>query len=185
MGNQIQDYFCPLKTVIASVPPRHQHQNGLVERNWRSILRMACSWMTTSLLPSSFWYYAVKRAIEVSNYLPVAFHNHTTSSFEIVHHQKPDIRNLFPLSRDGNSTTESMGNRSLRVIAVGKSEIANCLDFYHPPTKQIYTSAVYKLDPTLAAGPLFNLAYDGGLFFNVHHNDEDIHRVPTYTPRAD
>ena len=33
---------------------------------------------------------------------------------------------------------------------------------------------MYKLDPTLAAGPIFNFQYDGRLFFNTYHNEADM-----------
>ena len=47
---------------------------------------------------------------------------------------------------------------------------------YHPPFKQFYSSALYWLDPTLAAGPIFNLPYNGGIFFNAYHNKADNYR---------
>ena len=56
LGSKIQDFFRPLHTKIESDPPRMQHKNCL---DWRSIFRMARSWLSQSLLPSSFWYYAI------------------------------------------------------------------------------------------------------------------------------
>ena len=40
---------------IESAPPRKQNQNGLAEGNWKSILFMSRSWLTSHLLPSKFW----------------------------------------------------------------------------------------------------------------------------------
>jgi deoxyuridine 5'-triphosphate nucleotidohydrolase len=189
MGSKIQEYFTPLRTTIKSAPPRQQHKNGLVERNWRSVVRMARSWLTSALLPSSFWFYAIQRAVQVSNYLPVNLKGQTTTPFEIVHHQQPDLRSLIPLfstayidhPRTGTTNTATFSSQSLRVILIGKSSTSTSLEFYHPPTKQILTSSVYKLDPTLASGPLFNLHYDGGLFFNTYYNEADAHRPPEYS----
>ena len=73
-----------------------------------------------------------------------------------------------------------MSAQTLRVILIGKSDHSTSLEFYHPPTKQVLTSSVYRLDPTLAAGLLFNLHYDGGLFFNTYHNEADHHISPTF-----
>ena len=56
----------------------------------------------------------------------------------------------------------------------------NCLQFYHPPTKQFILSNTYHLDPTLAAGPTFDLSYDGGLLFNNYDITEDIHHPPGF-----
>ena len=170
-------------------PPKHQHQNGLVERNWRSVIRMDRSWLNSSLLPSSFWFYAIKRAVEVSNYLPVTLRGQITTPFELAHHVKPNIRTLLPMfsiayidkPSDSNDVRETLHCQSLRVIVIGRCNTSNCVEFYHPPSKQILRSTVYKLDPTLAAGPIFNLRYDGGLFFNTYHNEADIHLQATHT----
>jgi hypothetical protein len=151
---------------------------------------MARSWLTSALLPSNFWFYAIKRAVETSNYLPVTLNGLPTTPFELVHHEQPDLRALIPLfsiayidhPHSGTTATPSMSSQTLRVILIGKSQHSTGLDFYHPPTKQTYTSSVYKLDPTLAAGPMFDLHYDGGLFFNVYHNEADDHMAPTFAP---
>ena len=187
-GQSIQSYFTPLGTTIESAPPRMQHKNGLVERNWRSVVRMARSWLTSALLPSQFWFHAIKRAVETTNYLPVTMNGLATTPFELVHHQKPDIRALIPLfsvayidhPRSGTTDTPTMSSQTLRVILIGKSSHSSALEFYHPPTKQIYSSSVYKLDPTLASGPIFDLHYDGGLFFNTYHNEADTNISTTF-----
>ena len=126
MGSAVQDYLRPLGTIIEAAPPRHQHKNGLVERNWCSIVRMARSWLNTALLPSSFWYYAIQHAVEVSNYLPVKLHGIPTTPFELVYHHQPDIRSLIPLFSiayidhpfTGTTATESLASQTLRVILI-------------------------------------------------------------------
>eukprot|EP00957_Ditylum_brightwellii_P095591 7281855-Ditylum_brightwellii.AAC.1 len=42
--------------------------------------------------------------------------------------------------------------KSLKYIVTGKDTKSNCLQFYHPPSKQFLSNATYRLDPTLAAG---------------------------------
>ena len=104
-----------------------------------------------------------------------------TTPFELVHHKQPDLRSLIPLfsvayidhPSTGTTATTNLAPQTLRVILIGRSSTSTALEFYHPPTKQIYSSSVYKLDTTLAAGPLFNLHYDGGLFFNTYHTEAD------------
>ena len=81
--------------------------------------------------------------------------------------------------RDNTSSRQSFHSESLRVIVMGRSTTSNCVEFYHPPSKQVLTSADYRIDPTLAAGPIFNLNYDGGLFFNTYHNEADTHLMST------
>ena len=82
--------------------------------------------------------------------------------------------------RDNNSSRKSFHSQSLRVIVIGRSTTSNCVEFYHPPSKQVLTSADYRIDPTLAAGPTFNMNYDGGLFFNTYHNEADTHIMSTH-----
>ena len=75
--------------------------------------------------------------------------------------------------RDGVQTRKTFQAKSLRCIVVGKSSRSDGLEFYHPQTKHTITSSDFRLDPTQRAGPVFNLNYDGGIFFNVYDNDAD------------
>ena len=97
MGRSVKKFLNEKGCVIESAPPKHQHQNELVERHWRTLVRMARSWSSSALLPSSFWFHAIKRACKVSNYLLIKLKGQITSSHKIVHHVKPDIRTLFPM----------------------------------------------------------------------------------------
>ena len=127
--------------------------------------------------------------MEVSNYMLVNVKGLITTPFELVHHQKPNLHALIPLfsvayidhPMTNVSSTESMAPQTLRTILIGKSDETTAFEFYHPPSKQIFSSAVYRLDTTLAAGPIFNLHYDGGLFFNTYYNEADANRPPQFT----
>eukprot|EP00957_Ditylum_brightwellii_P177710 13537093-Ditylum_brightwellii.AAC.1 len=93
----MKQFFTENGTTVEAAPPHHQRQNVLAERHWRTLVRMAHSWINSALLPSSFWYVALAPAATVSNYLPVCLKGQLTAPFEIVHHEKYDIRNLFPM----------------------------------------------------------------------------------------
>jgi len=67
MGQKISSYAATNHCRIESAPPEHQSQNGVCERNWRTLLKVARSWLASALLPNKFWYFALKRAAEVSN----------------------------------------------------------------------------------------------------------------------
>ena len=118
---------------------------------------MTCSWLTYSLPLSEYWYYALKRAFQVINYLPIKLRGQITMSFEIFHHVKPDIRTLFPMfsiayadKHDNNATHQSnMMAQSIWVIIISTYSKANCIEFYHQPSNQIITRAIHKLDPPL------------------------------------
>ena len=69
MSKQIQQWLAKNNSIINCSPKGRQNQNGLCERNWRTVIKMARSWIASHELPSSFWWHALKRATEISNYL--------------------------------------------------------------------------------------------------------------------
>ena len=85
-------------------PPSDQDKNGLSKRNCQMVLRMAWGWLSSTLLPITFWWQAPKRSVEVSNYIAIKIDNITTTLFEIVFQEPPDFCNLFPLFRIGYVT---------------------------------------------------------------------------------
>ena len=97
MWKKVSEYLNDIRCKIESTPPKHQHQNGLVECNWRSVVQMARSCLNFALLPSFFWFYAIKRAVEGSNYLSVTPRGQVTTPFKLGHHVKKDIRTLLPM----------------------------------------------------------------------------------------
>ena len=65
---------------------------------------------------------------------------------------------------------------------MGRSKESNSDIFYHPPSKQQFTSIDFIFDETLAAGPTFNLQYNGGLFFNKFNKGSISHQPPIFVP---
>eukprot|EP00957_Ditylum_brightwellii_P162216 12351953-Ditylum_brightwellii.AAC.1 len=59
IGGEMKQFFMENGTTVEAAPPCHQHQNGLVECHWRTMVCMECSWINSALLPSSFWYVAL------------------------------------------------------------------------------------------------------------------------------
>ena len=151
---------------------------------------MARAWIANKLMPSNFWWYALRHAVMVSNYLPIKINNTFTSPYFIVHHRRPDLRNLIPLFsvgyitkyKDGTISRSNIDSHSIRVILIGKDHKSNSLLFYHPPTKKIIASDTYRLDPTLSTGPVFHLEFDGGLHLNKYVSFNDLIRPPTFHP---
>eukprot|EP00957_Ditylum_brightwellii_P050137 3800887-Ditylum_brightwellii.AAC.1 len=76
-------------TIIQAAPPEHQNENGLCERSWHTISRMARAWLVSNFLPSSFWWFAVKRATEVCNYILLNMNSVITTSHEAVVERLP------------------------------------------------------------------------------------------------
>ena len=101
---------------------------------------MARGWLKASLLPSEFWFYTVKQAVQATKYIPVTLRDQITTPFEVVHHVKPNIRDLFLMfivayvdkHEDSTTLLENVNYQSLCVIAIGKSSKSNYIDFSYP-----------------------------------------------------
>ena len=85
---------------ISAAPPRCQSQNSLVESHWKNIVKMARNWLRASLLPANFWWFTIKRAVEITNNLLPSYHidlKDPKTPFEYAYGKKPDPHNLIPL----------------------------------------------------------------------------------------
>ena len=103
---------------------------------------MARGWLNSAFLPSTFWFYDIKCAMEISDFLPLKSCDSITTPFEFVHHVKPDICTLITLffiayidkPMENSSTSQSFYSQSLRVIVIVRNNTSNCVDFYHHPS---------------------------------------------------
>ncbi len=176
---------------IQSAPPNRQDQNGLVERHWQTVVSMSRRWLKSSLLPSKYWYFAMKRACEVCNILPTSHIKDVyTTPHELVYNEKPDFRQLFPLFsiayikqiRQAGHIKTKWEDQSLKCIVVGKCPDSNGLLFYHPPSKQVISCGTsYRFDPSIPAGPQFNERYDGNYYICTQSTlESNLHQPPTH-----
>ena len=152
---------------------------------------MARAWLTSHLLPSTFWWWALKRATEISNYIPIRIDNKYITPFELTYGEKPDLRNLTQifsvayLSRykDGNISRKNVHSHSIRAILVGRDPTSAAYLFYHAGTKRTLISDDFTIDESLPSGPAFRLEYDGGLYFNRYTDYNDKLRPPQFIPQ--
>ena len=78
------------------------------------MVSMARNWLASAELPSTFWFYAVRRAAEVCNYFPYKLEDGSfTTPFELVHQTKPDLRVLFKLFSLSAVRRERIGDDKL------------------------------------------------------------------------
>jgi deoxyuridine 5'-triphosphate nucleotidohydrolase len=189
MGGEVAKLLTNAKVRIESSPPYRQHQNGLVERHWQTIVNMARNWLKSSMLPVDYWYFAIKRACEVSNMMPLKRQDKVTTPYEIVYKRKVDFRALFPMfsiayirqHRTEGQSTNKWASKSLKCIVVGKCNKSNSLLFYHPTSKQTLSCGDgYRFDTYSPAGPHFGKHYDGDFFFNTKASTDAIHRPPSH-----
>ena len=189
IGSESRKIFDDEKIRVECAPPKRQHQNGLVERAWQTAVIMARNWIKSSLLPSKYWYFALKRAIEVSNISPIKLHGKITTPFEAVHDEKVDLRQLFPIFSTAYIKQESQhgshknkwSSQSLKVICVGSCPNSDELLFYHPKTKTVLSCADnYRFDMYLPSGPQFGETYDGRLRITTKSSLQNIHSAPSH-----
>jgi hypothetical protein len=165
IGGKAQDYLNALKIHVNAAPAHCQDKHGLVECHWQTLIAMARNWLASSELPANFWFYAVKRAAEVSNYFPLQVDGgQWTTPLELAHHVKPDLRNLFKLFRG------KFEAQSVPMIAVGRCPNSTGLQFYNPSNGTLVLSIDYKLQSHVISGAYFNLKYQPGTF--IYRLDE-------------
>eukprot|EP00957_Ditylum_brightwellii_P018926 1423285-Ditylum_brightwellii.AAC.1 len=83
---------------VSGAPTGRQNQNGLAEIKWKHIMNMVRNWLTSNYLPKQFWYFGMRAAAQVANYMPIQTdEGKWTTPFEIIYKTKPDWRNLVPM----------------------------------------------------------------------------------------
>jgi hypothetical protein len=160
------DYLHGKNIILRGAPSGRQNQNGLVERAWGTASNMARAFVTDMQMPKSFWYWAIRQAIQVMNYIPCHVSGISTTPHELVYGIKPDLRALFRLfstgyfrhSRDGSHHRSGISAaRSFQGIALGRCRKSDGMIFYSPHTKELYISSDYKLDEGRHTPNAFNL----------------------------
>ena len=179
IGGQAREYLNSLLIHVNAAPSNRQDKNGLAERHWQTMVSMARNWLASAELPSSFWFYAVRHAAEVCNYFPMKLEDGSfITPFQLVHHQKPDLRVLFKLfslaavrrERVGDVNLGKFDSQSVPMIAVGKCTTSNGLLFYNPKNNTFVSSIDYKLQFNETSGARFGYRYQPGTF--IYRLDE-------------
>jgi len=181
IGGKARDYLNSLLIHVHAAPSYCQDKNGLAKRHWQTLTNMARNWLASAELPSTFWYYAVCRAAEVCNYFPFHLEDGSfTTPFELVHHVKPDLRTMFkPFGLavvqgecKGNESLKKFDSQSLPMIAIGKCQNSNGLQFYNPINGTFVSSIDYVFQDHITSGTRFGYKYQPGTF--IYHLDESI-----------
>jgi hypothetical protein len=117
IGGLARDHLNSFLIQCNAMPDHGQGHNGLAERHWQTIIAMARNWLASAELPTSFWFYAVKRAAEVCNYFPIKLECGTwTTPFELAYSAKLDLHVLFKLFSVAAVCRERYGDLKLGKI---------------------------------------------------------------------
>ena len=108
-------------------------------------MNLCRNWLTTNLLPSDCWYFAIRYAVQVLNYIPFLKNNIWTTAFECLYNKKPDYRKLLPIFSIGyvkrfkcgvDHRTKAM-SQSVKCILVGNDNKSDGQLLYVPHTKSL------------------------------------------------
>ena len=146
--------------------------------------------MKLQLLPSLFWFFAVKQAVEVSNMLPVETkQGEIYTPYECTYQRKVDFRNLFPMfskayikmhREKGGKHKDKFKSQKVQMICVGKCPKLDSYIFYHLESKVLVSDADgHRFDNYSPSGPQFGLKYNGS-FMITRKSDQEIHQKPIH-----
>ena len=62
IGGKAAALLCSHGTRVRVAPPGRQDKNGIVERRWKSLTKMACSFLAEAKFLKKFWYWAIREA---------------------------------------------------------------------------------------------------------------------------
>mmetsp|Transcript_14188 Transcript_14188/g.20773 ORF Transcript_14188/g.20773 Transcript_14188/m.20773 type:complete len:182 (-) Transcript_14188:926-1471(-) len=71
-----------------------------------------------------------------------------------------------------------MESQLLQGIAVGRSNISDCMMMFCPFNQRVYHANKYRLDGSGHAATSFNLHYDGGMFIRLYSSDRKSSSSP-------
>ena len=71
-------------TCVWTAPPHRQDKNGLVERRWQSLTKMARSFLTEAKLSKNFWFWVIREANLRLNILPITQQQGGTNNFALM-----------------------------------------------------------------------------------------------------
>ena len=164
---------------FTTAAPKHQEQNGLVERHWGTILKMANTMIIHARLSKKFFYYAVKYAQYIHDVIPVRDLNDETglpcTPYQLVNRRKPSVRQYrvfgcpaifkrYEVSQGGKRTKNKYVQQGIRAIFVGFPDDSSGWLFYVPSIKKTYVSIDAVFDESFTS-PLSmpDLPFQGAL----------------------
>ena len=187
IGGKALRYILQNNSRIIAANAGRQSSNGLVERQWRTIVEMARAYMTEKQVSRDYWFFALSHAVLMLNQIPGRLNDKLTTPYELVHGEKPDSRTWFELfsvgffrhdtdvpSGDARSKSQA---QTLDGIAVGHDSATNTITFYNPLTRQYYRPQAFKLDESRLPITMYpkSIHYDGGLTCGLlRHNTDPV-----------
>ena len=174
-GEFISNEFCEilLKNSIKheKSAPHSPHQNGTVERGWRTLFNMARCLLIESKLPRSLWTYAVMAAVFIRNR---CYHQRTQQTpYFLLTGRKPDLSKMHvfgSICYPYKVTKTKLDDRSVKGVFVGYDKESPAYIVYYPNQNKLLTHRVVTFTDTV-----YPIRRGDGVVQNnlVLHCDED------------
>ena len=153
--------------------PHSPHQNGTVERGWRTIFQMARCLLIESKLPRSLWTYAVMAAVYIRNR---CYHQRTKQTpYFLLTGQKPDVSKMHvfgTICYPYNVLKTKLDDRSVKGVFLGYDKGSPAYIVYYPNNNKISTHRVVTFTDSI-----FPLRQGDGVVQNnlvLCEDDEDF-----------
>ncbi|GJT50671.1 retrotransposon protein, putative, ty1-copia subclass [Tanacetum coccineum] len=138
ISQEFKDYLKTCGIVQQLTPPYTPQHNGVSERRNRTLLNMVRSMMSLTILPLSFWDYALESAARILNMVPTKKVDKTP--YELWHGKVPNLSYLKVWGCEAHvkrHTPDKLQQRSVKCIFVGYPKETMGYYFYYPPENKI------------------------------------------------
>jgi hypothetical protein len=189
-GTAINKHLTNNQSKVVAAPAKQQLSNGLVESHWKTMVHMACAYLTEKQMPHTFWFYAITHSAWMMNAIPGTYSGHLASPFLLVHGVGHDECTWIPLfsicyfhhDKDSDQQRPKPQAHTMDGIVIGCLPTLNALLVYNPRNQKYYEPNSYCINPYRLPTSVYpNIEYDGGFFCSLLC-DENPHMEEKYPP---
>ena len=141
--------------VFTTAAPKHQEQNGMVERHWGEVSKLANTMLIHARLSPKFIMYALNYASQIHDIMPIKnlldSHGKPTTPYYLAFNRHPKASHFrvfgcpavfkrYEVSKEGKRIQNKYTQQGMRGIFVGLPEDSAGWLFYVPSLKKTYIS---------------------------------------------
>jgi hypothetical protein len=119
------------------------------------MVHLPCAYLPKKHIQRSFWYFLIKHAAKMMNFIPRKYKGKLVSLFMLVHGVHPDQQAWLPIfslcyfhhERDIDALHLKNQAHTLNGIVISQSSISTAILIYNPWNQQYYQLDSYRIDP--------------------------------------
>ena len=96
-GSAVSEHLIDCQSKVITAPEKHQSANVLVKIHWKTMVHMACAYITEKQMPHTFWFYMITHVARMMNAIPGKHSGKLATSFLLVHGVGHDKRTWVPI----------------------------------------------------------------------------------------